>query len=182
MVLICSTEVEGASSPKTVELNRKISEMSSLQFSISDRIAVALKARDQLQKQVDELVKEINRILNHRAIKSYSAAVKYPRIMYNIELIRRLSAYIDQLNERMRYFRGGNETLIYLHQQVSDDLKLIRTLNDMEVDKLVHKINIVLDEFIPEMEANIITVENIRVESPEKIWEKVTQTDNQLNN
>ena len=176
MILICSTDVEGASSPKTVELNRKLSEMSSLQISISNRIAVAQKARNKLQKQIDELVSEINQIQDRQHIKSYHAAMKFPRIHYNIELIRQLSAYVDQLNERMMYFHSGNETLIYLHQQVSDDLKLIRTLNDMEVDQLIHKINNVLDEYIPETEAYLITVENIRGDSYEKIWEKVTQT------
>ena len=168
-----ATDIEGASSPKTLELNRKISEIAALQNSIADRIAIALKTREQLQNQIIELAKEINRVRDHQEIKSYHAAVKHPRIHYNIKLIRMLRAYIDRLNARMRYFRSGNETLTFLHQQVIDDLQLIRTLNDMEVDRLVHKINSVLDEFIPETKNHIFTVENIQGASFEKIWDEI---------
>jgi len=170
-----ATDIEGASSPKTLELNRKISEMAALQNGISDRIAIAQKTRDQFQNQITELVKEINRIRDHQQIKSYRAAVKNPRINYNIKLIRKLRAYIDRLNARMRYFRSGNETLTFLHQQVIDDLQLIRTLNDMEVDRLILKINSVLDEFIPETKNYIFTVENIQGASSEKIWDEIIQ-------
>jgi chromosome segregation ATPase len=173
IVVMSATDIEGASSPKTPELNRKISEISALQNRLSDRIAVALKTRDQLQNQIAELAKEINRIRDHRQIKSYHAAVKHPRINYNIELIRTLRVYIDRLNARLRYFRNGNETLTFLHQQVIDDLQLIQTLNDMEVDRLIHKINYVLDEYIPEIKNHLITVENIQGDSSEKIWDAI---------
>jgi phenylalanyl-tRNA synthetase alpha subunit len=170
IILIFTTPVDGASDPKSLELNRKLSEISALQHGLSDRIAVAVKMRDQFQKQVDELTNEILRIRDNRELKSYQAAVKHPRIRYNIKLIHQLAVYTHRLNKRMTYFESGNETLTFLHQQVVDDLQLIRTLNDMEVDELINKINTVLDEYFPETKKNIITVENIQASNPEKIW------------
>ncbi len=176
IILIFTITVEGASDPKTLELNRKLSEISALQHGLSDRIAVAVKMRDQLQKQIDELTKEILRIRDNRQLKSYQSATKHPRIRYNIKLIHQLSVYVHRLDKRMTYFESGNETLTFLHQQVVDDLQLIRTLNDMQVDELINKINTVLDEYFPETKKNIITVENIQAGNPEKIWmEFITQ-------
>jgi hypothetical protein len=173
IILIFTTTVEGASDPKTLELNRKLSEISDLRHGLSGRIAEALKKRDQLQKLIDELTKEILRIRDNRQLKSYQTAVKHPRIRYNIKLIHQLDAYTYRLNKRMAYFESGDETLKYLHQQVVDDLQLIRTLNDMQVDELIKKINAVLDEYIPETKNNIITVENIQATNPEIIWTKI---------
>jgi hypothetical protein len=172
-ILIFAAAVEGAGDPKTLELNRKISEINRLQHSLSERIAVASKMRDQLQKQIDELIKEIMRICDSLQIKSFSAAHKEPRIGYNIKLIHQLAVYMRRIDDRMTYFHSGKEKLASLHRQVIDDLKLIRTLNDMEVDELISNINIVLDEYFPETRNNIFRVENIQPVNPEKIWNQI---------
>lgn len=166
---------EGASSPKPTELKRKINEMSSLRRTVENRVDIAVKTREQLQKQIDELANEINRELDSRVINSYSMAVKVPRINYNIKLIQQLLAYIDRLDQREQYFRIGSETLEYLNQQVNDDLNLIRTLNDMEVDELIDRINAVLDEYIPETQRPLFSVDNIQCRPAEEIWRGIVK-------
>jgi hypothetical protein len=174
-ILLCvnpSGAVE-ASSPKAVELSRKISEMSSLQRSVVSQVGVAVQTRERLQKQIDELVYEINQEMVNRQIKTYPAAEKISRIKYNLRLIQQLSAYIERLKQREKYFRIGNETLEHLQQQVSDDLQLIRTLNDMEVDKLIYEINVVFDEYIPETQKPVFTIDGIQGKAPETIWNEI---------
>ena len=161
---------KGASSPKSMELKRKINEISSLQRIVENQVDVAVKTREQLQKQIDELANEINRELVSREINSYAQAAKVPRIKFNIKLIQQLLAYIDRLDQREQYYRIGNETLEHLNQQVNDDLALIRTLNDMEVDELIDRINAVLDEYIPETQKPLISVDNIHRRPAEEIW------------
>ena len=166
---------EGASSPKSMELKRKVNEISSLRSTVESQVDVAAKTREKLQKQIDELANEINRELVSREINSYSKAAKVPRIKYNIELIQMLLAYIDRLDQRERYYRAGNEILEYLNQQVNDDLKLIRTLNDMEVDELIDRINAVLDEYIPETQRPLFSVDNIEIRPAEEIWRGIVK-------
>ena len=175
LLLFNLTEADGASSPKSIELNRKITEMSSLRRIVESQVDIAVRTRDQLQKQIDELAKEINRELVSRKINSYSAAVKVSRIKYNIKLIQQLLAYIDRLDQREQYFRIGNETLEHLHQRVNDDLKLIRTLNDMEVDELIDKINTILDEYIPETQRPLFSIDNIQSRPAEEIWRGIVK-------
>ena len=161
---------QGASSLKSLELKRKINEISSFQRIVENQVYVAVKTREQLQKQVDELANEINRELVSREINSYTQAAKAPRIKYNIKLIQQLLAYIDRLDQREQYYRIGHETLEHLNQQVKDDLALIRTLNDMEVDELIDRINTVLDEYIPETQKPLISIDNIYRRPAEEIW------------
>jgi hypothetical protein len=161
---------DGASSPKAMELKRKITEMSSLQRVVEGQIDMSVKTRDQLQKQIDELANEINREILRLKINSYTAAERIPRIKYNIKLIQQLLAYIDRLDQREQYFRIGDETLEYLNQQVNDDLKLIRTLDDMQVDELIDRINTILDEYIPETQRPLFSMDNIQRRPEEEIW------------
>jgi hypothetical protein len=168
-----SVHVSDASRPKTIELNGKVSEISSLQHLLEEKIAVAVATRDQLHKQIDELAKEIKRIITQQNLTSYKEAVNQPRVDYNVRLIHRLSEYIDRLNKRISYFQTGVDTLVFLLQQIGDDLQLIRTLNDMPVDRLIYRINEVLDEYKPETKKHMISVEGIQWRSSEKVWNEV---------
>jgi FtsZ-binding cell division protein ZapB len=174
ILLLCSIAgAQGANSPKSMELQRKIHEIKSLRLSVESQVDTAVKTHEQLQTQIDELANEINRELVSRGINSYSKAAKVPRINYNVKLIQQLLAYIDRLDQREQYYRAGYETLEHLNQQVDDDLKLIRTLNDMEVDELIDRINSVLDEYIPETQTPLFSIDNIQSRPPEEIWHRI---------
>ena len=175
LLLANAAIVAGASHPKVEELNRKITEMASLQRLVANQIDIAVQTREQLQNQIDELVNEINQEMISRQIDTYPAVEKIARVKYNVKLIQLLSAYIDRLNQREQYFRSGNDTLEHFQQQVNDDLQLLRTLNDMQVDELIYEINTVLDEYIPETQKPTFTVEDVRREPPEKIWSEIVK-------
>ena len=166
-----------ASTAKTQELNRKLSEILSLQQIIQEKIATARSAHDQLQKQIDKLTGEIHLRCDKENIVSYRDAINSSRINYNIKLISQLAGYIDQLTRRITYFQSGNEMLVFLNQQIRDDLRLIRTLNDMQIDRLICRINEVLDEYVPETKKHIISLETISWPSSEMIWNKIIITD-----
>ena len=174
-LLALPAAADGASSPKAVELSRKISEMASLQRSVANQVGIAVQTREELQKKIDELVYEINQERVDRHLKTYPEAEKISRIKYNIRLIQQLRAYIERLKQREQYFRIGNETLEHLQQQVSDDLQLIRTLNDMEVDKLIYDINVVLDEYIPEIQKPVFAIDGLQRKAPEIIWNEIIE-------
>lgn len=177
MLLVISAADTEASTIKTQELNRKISEISSLQHTLQEKIATAMATRDQLQKQIDKLTGEIHQRRDKENIVSYQTAIDHSRIDYNIKLIRQLTGYTDQLTRRITYFQSGNEMLAFLTLQIRDDLRLIRTLNDMQIDKLIYRINEVLDEYIPETQKHIISLEAISWRSGEMIWNEIIMKD-----
>jgi hypothetical protein len=162
-----------ANEHKTTELNRKVAEMSSLQQGLSDKIALVEEKRVQLEQKMTQLEKEIKEEAERLQIESYLTAIRNPRIEFNLRLINLLFGYVSGLAERISYFENGYQTLDFFRQQAQDDLLMIKTLNDMEIEKLVAAINVVLDEFIPELSRPIFDTREVPSKDTEKIWNEI---------
>jgi outer membrane murein-binding lipoprotein Lpp len=178
-IVVCVLWLYGivdANGLKTTELNRKMSEISSLQQSLTGKIAQADQKRDQLEQKALELRNEIKAEMEQFKIESYQMAIQNPRIDYNLKLIQLLLGYIDRLNEKIEYFKNGNETLTFFFQQAEDDRMMIKALNDLETDKLISQINEVLDEYIPETGKPMFDVNDVPLKDTEKIWHEIIKT------
>lgn len=175
-LLLCGPNY--ASEHKTTELNRKMAEISSLQQSLLNKISLAMQKREQLKQKVDELEKEIKQEKEQLQIESYLKAIQDPRIEFNLKLIQLLFGYMTGLTNKISYFQNGYQTLDFFRQQAQDDLLMIKTLNDMEIDKLIAQINSVLDEFIPELGKPIFDANDITAKDTEKIWNEIIQPQN----
>ena len=172
-ILLCSLLY--ASERKTSELNRKMTEISSLQHSLSEKISLATEKRDLLKQKVEELKEEIKQEKEQLQVESYHVAIQSPRIEFNLKLIQLLFGYVSGLNEKILYFQNGYQTLDFSLQQAQDDLLMIKTLNDLETDKLIAQINVVLDEYIPEISKPIFDTNDISLKDTEKIWNEIVQ-------
>ena len=58
-------------------------------------------------------------------------------------------------------------------QQAQDDLLMIKTLNDLEVDKLIAQINSALDEYTPETTKPLFDVDGVSLKDTEQIWNEI---------
>ena len=174
LILLISFNPLSANSSKTEALEKKIYEISSLRARIVDKIDQAVEMRTLLKHQLADLQSEIRSEQLHTGINSHQEAQQNLRIRYNLSLIQILQAYVKQLNERIAYFQKGNEHLRFLAQQIEDDIAIINTLKDMEVDNLNDRINRVLDEFIPETKKKIFNVSSIRMLPFERVWDETT--------
>jgi septal ring factor EnvC (AmiA/AmiB activator) len=172
-LLLCGPNY--ASEQKTTELNRKMTEISSLQQGLSKKIALLMQKQEQLRQKVDELEKEIKLEKAQLQTESYLKAIRNPRIEFNLKLIQLLFGYITGLTDKISHFQNGYETLDFFQQQAQDDLLMIKTLNDMEIDELIAQINSVLDEFIPELDKPVFDTNDIPSKDTEKIWNEIIQ-------
>jgi len=158
---------------KTTELNRKMTEITSLQHSLSGKIELAMEKKKQLEQKTEALKEEIKQEKAKFQIESYKRAVLTPRIDYNLKLIQLLLGYVASLNEKIKYFQNGHETLGYYFQQAQDDLLMIKTLNDLEVEKLIAQINSILDEYTPETNKPLFEADSVSIEDTERIWNDI---------
>lgn len=158
---------------KTTELNRKLAEISSLQHSLSEKITVAMAKKEQLEQKTEAFKEEIRQEKKQMQIESYQKAVLIPRIDYNLKLIQLLLGYTTSLKEKIVYFQNGHDTLDFYFQQAQDDLLMIKTLNDLEVDKLIAQINSTLDEFTPETTKPLFDVDAVALKDTEQIWNDI---------
>jgi hypothetical protein len=174
LALLISFNPALADGLKTKALQKKIYEISSLRTKIIDKIDQAVEMRSRLDCQLAELRDEIRCEQTHSGIYSHPEAMQNLRIRYNLSLIQVLQAYVLRLNERIAYFQKGNEYLKFLAQQIKDDIAIINTLKDMEIDSLTDRTNRVLDEFMPETKKPVFDVTDIRMMPVENLWSEIT--------
>ncbi len=158
---------------KTTELNRKMSEITSLQHSLSEKIALAMDKKKQLEQKTEALKEEVRQEKEQWQIESYQTAIRVPRIDYNLKLIQLLVGYVTSLNEKIVYLQNGHETLYFFFQQAQDDLLMIKTLNDLEVDKLIAQINSALDLYTPETTRPLFEADDVPLKDIEQIWNDI---------
>jgi hypothetical protein len=173
LVLSILSNPTAASSPKTAALEQKVIEISAVRVKIIDKIDQGIEMRIFLQKQLNELRDEIEVEQNRFGINGPEAPLENLRINYNLNLIRYLRAYIDELDDRIAYFQAGNERLKFYLRQIKDDIAIINTLKDLEIENLIGRIDTVLDEFIPETKKKIFDALDIRLMPTEQVWNEM---------
>jgi hypothetical protein len=172
MLIFAGTVSAGNS--KTQDLEQKIYEISSLRVKIIDKIDQAVEMQGHLEQQLTLLRDEIRSEQARAGIYSYQEAMQNLRIRYNLSLIQVLLAYVEQLHERIAYFQSGNAHLKFLYYHVKDDMAIIDTLKDMEIDPLTERINRILDEFVPQTKNPVFNVTDVRPLPVEHIWDQIS--------
>lgn len=173
LILFFLCSIVSATGDKSTGLRRKMAEIESLQTLLSGKITIAAEKRDQLTQKMEELKEEIKQETEQWEIESYQNALRNDRIDYNLKLLQLLLGYTSGLTKKILYFQNGNETLDFFLQQVQDDLLIIKTLNDLQIDKLIALINSVLDEYIPETGQPMFNAGDIPLEDTAKIWNDI---------
>ena len=180
LMLLLNGNPAWAASTKTRVLEQKLSEISSIQAKIIDKIDQALEMQTRLEHQLATMQDEIRSEQIREAIHSYQEAMQNLRIRYNLCLVQILMAYIEKLDERIAYFQNGDEQLKFLVYRIKDDMAIIHVLKDMEIDHLTERTNRVLAEFGPEIQKPVFNVTDIHKFNSEHIWEQI-RTGSQLN-
>ena len=100
-------------------------------------------------------------------------AMQNLRIRYNLSLIRAIRTYTNRLNQRIDFFQTANERLRFMVDQIYDDIAIISTLEDMEIDNLTTRIDRLLNEFIPEAEKHVFDAAEVLPVPIERIWDEI---------
>jgi hypothetical protein len=160
---------------KSTELKLKLDEITDLQQSLSGKIELASEKKLQLEQKTETLKREIIDQKDELQIDNYQRAILNPRIDYNLKLIQLLNGYISRLKDKITYFQIGQDTLSFFYRQAQDDLLMIKTLNDLEIDKLIAQINDVLDEYIPETGKPLFDVNDVPLQDTRQIWDEIAR-------
>ena len=180
MALLLLSSPASAERIKKSALEHKIFEISALKARVIDKIDQALQMRTDLQQQLNNLRDEIRteQILSN--IDSHHKALQNTRIRNNLYLIQQLKAYLDRLDSRIAYFQTGKARLKFLIHQIKDDMAIIHALKDMEIEKLLVRIDGVLDEFIPETNKQIFNAADIHLSPIEHIWAEISMGSSEI--
>ncbi|MGD9237491.1 MAG: hypothetical protein PVF09_12490 [Desulfobacterales bacterium] len=178
VILSIAGSAMAAGGLKTHTLQGKINDISMLRAKIIDKIDQAVEMRHYLAERLDELRVEIRSEQITAGVYTHQAALQNLRIRYNLTLIQSLQAYMSLIDERVHYFQTGNARLKFLIDQIHDDLAIIGILEDMQIKNLIERIDLVLNEFNPEMQKPVINLARIRLLPTEYVWENICLKEN----
>jgi hypothetical protein len=175
LVLIIFTATNAGADSKADELQRKIADIGLLKQQLADRRQQAETMLSELLTQQKTLVSEVRLLHKSYEFKTYQQAQKFHRAHYNIELLRMITAYIDAFTKKIHFYQSGQHKLTYLSQLAEDDIRMISTLNDFEIDALTTQISLVINKYLREAHMIQIDPEKIDLVSPEEIWKGIVQ-------
>ena len=158
---------------KLSDLTNKMVEISSLRDKVIQRQAQASKLIKQLSQTMVELKEEIKGEKRKLRITSCQEAIRNPRIDYNIKLIQKILVYISRLNDKVQYLDIAREELVFFYQQAEDDLKILETLSDMKIEKLMGHINQATHKYQSEAKGLSIDINGIVLSPPKEIWNSI---------
>ncbi|MGD8836444.1 MAG: hypothetical protein PVJ84_19305 [Desulfobacteraceae bacterium] len=173
LLVISATVTWASADSKSEELQGKIADIVLLKQQLADRKTHAEAMQVKLLEQQADLVTEVRLLQKSFGFKSYQQARQYERVHYNIELIQAISAYNLMFTDKIRIYQTGHDKLDYLQQLVEDDIKMMRTLNDFEIDALTTQISLVINRYIGEAHIIQIDQKSIKLTPAKKIWEGV---------
>ncbi|MDY6973211.1 MAG: hypothetical protein SV775_12900, partial [Thermodesulfobacteriota bacterium] len=174
MALPLMTIDVSAGSPKEDILQEKMTEISSVRGRILEKRAQIIEILHHLKEQRAEIEGEIKSEQERLKIGSYQKAIGFPRIDYNLRLVQRLHSYISVLGDKVAYLQIGNEILESLYEHADDDLRLVQTLNDMEVENLTSQIDLIIQEYLSETD-DLVSIHTALPGKPESIWNEIVK-------
>ena len=158
---------------KLSDLTHEMTVVSSLRDNVIQRQAQATKLIKQLRQTMIELKEEIRGENRKLRRTSCQEAIRNPRVGYNIKLIQKILVYISGLSEKVQYLDIASEELAFLYQQAEDDLKVLETLSDMKIERLMSQINQTTHKYQPETNRLSIDVNGIVLSPPEELWHSI---------
>lgn len=160
--------------PKAEELEQKIADINLLLQQLKDRYAQVQSIRDALGQQHDALKSEIQIVKKSLGIETIKQAQRHQRLHYNLELLRTIYAYMDELDAKLLFLQTGRDRLRYLKQLAEDDVRMITTLNDLKIDALATQISLVINRYMPEAHTIQIDPQHLPLLTVKQAWKRVS--------
>lgn len=182
MVLMVATAIlvlagiapAAAANAKRGELDKIIADITLLQQQLKDRIDQSRTLHTALGEQRTMLNAEIQVLLRSLRIKTLQQALQHLRLRHNLELLRVIHTYMDELDTKRVYYQTGRDRLSYLRQLAEDDIRMISTVSDLKIDALTTQISLVINRYLPDAHTIQIDPQQVALISAEQVWQRTT--------
>jgi hypothetical protein len=163
-----------AGADKGSRLGVALSELESVRTVIDERIASAEGKRGELEARRNQLKAEI--MLEGRRLDAAlpRQALQHKRIEYDLRLVQQITAYIDQLDRRIVYFRSAIETLDFYGRQIRDEMSYLKTVSEVDISRLSDQIKSAVAEFSEQAGRPLLGMSELSFSSLENIWNEMT--------
>ena len=155
------------------DLQQKMAEISLLQNQLNQRKNNAIEIRKKLYGHLSTLGSEVKAIAAQKKITTFKSAQAHPRVLHNLKLYGEVQSYIDQINQKIRFYQIGLDKLDYLYQGADDDLKIINTLTHLKIEALLTQIDMVIQTYLPEAHRILISLDNLDISDAKTVWNQI---------
>lgn len=157
------------------DLQQKMAEISLLQNQLSQRKTNAIEIREKLYGHLSTLGSEVKTIAAQKKITTFKGVQAHPRVLHNLQLYGEIQSYIDQINQKIRYYQIGLDKLDYLYQCADDNLKIINTLTHLKIEAFLTQIDIIIQTYLPEAHRILISLDNLDISDAKTVWNQIIQ-------
>jgi hypothetical protein len=161
---------------KIRELEGRTADIALLKGQLGDRQRQAETVLEELEAFQSEVLDETRIILKSYRIATLEETLAHQRLGFNLRLIQETTAYMLAFNDKIRFYKTGQDKLVYLHQLVQDDLKMSATLNHYEIDALTTQISLLVNRYLQDAHAIQIDPQLVEPISLQQVWELVQTT------
>jgi hypothetical protein len=165
--------VTAAASNGAEQLRKTMADISLLNSQLAQRRADAASLREELARRMEEIKAEIRETAAELGIKDEAEALKTPRILFDLQLIAEIQAYMKRYAREMSYYQVACDRLSYLYQQADDDLKIVNTLSGMKIGALVSQTEKIVNAYLPDAQTIVIQPDSMVIASTESVWKSL---------
>jgi hypothetical protein len=153
----------------------KIEEVTALRDSLLFKQEEVIRLKNQYQRGIEELEKEISDELQKGKSNTFLQAMENNSIAFTLRTIQRRQAYIQQLESPARWIHQACEELLYIKRRTLVDLQVAEIADGIDMDKHVRDINTAVRKYKPAADKLAPDMTNAPLEPLEAIWERIQE-------
>ena len=157
-------------------LDAKMTEINQLRDTLLRKQAEVLELKNDYQKGIDELEKEISDKMQQEGINTFLQAIENKRIEFALQTIQRRQIYIRKLQRPLNWIFEACEDLLYINRQALVDLQVVEIAAGIDLNKHMQQMEIAVEKY--KLTANKLAIDftETQPESLATIWERVAKT------
>ncbi|MCX6744626.1 MAG: hypothetical protein NTX82_03840 [Candidatus Parcubacteria bacterium] len=154
-------------------LKGRIRKLSSLHQQLKEKEGEVIIAREAYQTDIGSMKTEIKTEAQARNIKFLAEALNNQRISYDLALLQKYLAYVNQLNIIQKRLQEGQLELEYFERNAAADLRLTQTLPEDDLKKLTDNIDAAVAKYLPAVNKLSLNAEQSLQISKQDIWNEI---------
>jgi hypothetical protein len=183
LTVVTPPEPDQAKSIPPVKDTKKIDPYAQYRSKLSEAAALResiLMKRQEIQRLKVHYALGIEKLENDILVEildyhlfNYEQALENKRVELGLRTIQRRQAYIQKLEDPMKWLEQGSEELLYLKRKAAFDLQLMEIADGIDMNMHMQLINAAIQKYQLTADNLAIDPKTLELESAGKIWQRL---------
>jgi hypothetical protein len=151
----------------------KIREISALRDSLMRKREEILALKDDYQKGIDELEKEISNEMQREGISTFLQATDHGGIEFGLQTIQRRQIYIQKLGKPLNWISEACEELLYIKRQAMVDLQVAEIASGIDLNRHLQQMSAAAERYKMTPDKLALDLTDGQPQALEAIWERI---------